>query len=188
MDMTLPMNTEFSQDRNDARLDSLRAIALDKGKNDKMNEREMNEVASQFEGMVVRQLLKEMRKTVPQEGGAIPQSHASQMYMDMVDDHWAQEISKTDSFGIKRMIVEELKAKQEKIQDPTGDQGFMTLRSNGEDDLAFIPLNQNGSNFMNLPSNEPEFLNLPKRDPFMPLNGNLHISTANIENWEDARK
>ncbi len=68
------------------------------------------DVAEAFEAFFVRTMIKEMRKSLPE--GIFGKSHASKMYLDMMDMQMAQTIASSDSLKIKEFIVEALNQRE----------------------------------------------------------------------------
>jgi len=73
------------------------------GKSKKKTEEEINEVAKGFEGVFLRMMLKEMKKTVDKTGFMGEDSSASQMYEDMMDDQLAEGLGE-EGLGIGQMV------------------------------------------------------------------------------------
>ncbi|MBI1389649.1 MAG: hypothetical protein GC154_14520 [bacterium] len=183
MDLTLPSSADaVAGGQYDAQTEKLRMMAL--GSKGKMSEKKMRETADQFEQMIVRQLLKEMRKTVPKEDGLFGEdSHAMEMYTDMSDDALAENIATNSSLGLDQTIYEELKRKNDTLADPkdvskedhsdfkslNGKYGFMNLEAKTED---FMPLHD-----------EPKMFDLKRKGgDFKSLSKATPISTDQIEN------
>ena len=182
--LTLPSTAAASP--LEGQIESLRVKSLS-GQSQKMDDRQMRAIADEFETLIMRQLLKEMRKTVPHEG-YIEQSFSTEMYMEIVDDHLARQLAETNELGLDRLIYEELKAKNEKIatpderpaqdQSPGGREGTPPPVVTGP---RFIPLAPDTEKFLELRSSSP-MMELPRpRNPYRPLNGHPRVSTSRIE-------
>ncbi len=102
--------------KDDAQLQKLNMIST-RGQSGKMKESEMRDVANQFENMVFRMLMKEMRKTVP-ENGLIEKSHSTKMYEQIADDYLVEELTKSTDLGIEGVIFKELVERNKNIVDP----------------------------------------------------------------------
>ncbi|MCS7234114.1 MAG: rod-binding protein [Synergistetes bacterium] len=63
-------------------------------------------VSQEFEAIFVHMLLRQMRKTVPQDG-LLPESRAMEIYKDMFDLALSKEIAKRELFGIAKMLYKE---------------------------------------------------------------------------------
>ncbi len=174
----------LTTDRIDGQIESLRAMPLNGQK--KLSEKQMRDTAKQFEEIVVRQLLKEMRKTVP-KNGFIEDSHATEMYMDMVDDHLAKQLADASAIGIGDLIYDELKEKNEKIENPEDIQNNGEFKALPEKDKSpaepkFMPLARDTETFMKLHSRN-RMMELPSaKDPFMPFDRSRRVTTDRIEN------
>lgn len=64
--------------------------------------------AEQFEGLMMQQMMKSMRQTVPTEGGITEASFASKVYTDMLDEEYANVASKQGGLGLADLIVTQL--------------------------------------------------------------------------------
>lgn len=174
MDILTPLNpTDLLTSRGDGNLEALQTRLQ---KNGKKSEREMQEAAGQFETMMIRQILKEMRKTVPKEGFD-EESHATEMYTEIADDYLAQQLGASKSFGIADLIYADLKKQNEKTVAPSElkkNSAFLKLptRADGSQQMQFIPLQPDTEKFMalqrsankyELPQKQPEFKELQKR-------------------------
>lgn len=169
--------------RSGSDLESLGAISL--SNNQRMSEREMRDVANQFETMLYRLVLKEMRKTVPKDG-VIGQSHATKMYQDIIDDHLAEQIATTNNLGLEEAIVKDLKQKQESIMGPKQSQQDGPIELPEREQEAggkFFPLNEPSTEaFLSLQEDK-QPIPLPKDNQGpIPLGNRTRVSTSQIDN------
>jgi len=168
--------------REDAGLASLEMISLNRS--GKKTDRQMHEIAHQFEAMVFRQLLKEMRKTVP-ESGLLENNGATEMYTDIADDYLAQQMTSTNGIGIEPIIYQELKEKNDKLVQPSEARkktDFMDLKSNSaqKDNNGFMPLHPHTERFLEL-HHSPKMMELPqKKNEFMELSKRRRVPTDKI--------
>ena len=170
-----------ASDRMDGQLESLRMMSL-QGKG-KLTDKRMKEIGDEFESMLFRQILKEMRKTIPKDG-IFEESHATEMYNEMGDDFLAKQLAESQDFGIDKQIYDELKEKNDKIADPDqkSDGSFKALNKKGEGTPEFIPLNQKKDRFFPIHS-QPKMMDLNrKQDEYMPLESRPRISSDKIKN------
>jgi flagellar protein FlgJ len=65
------------------------------------------EVARQFEALLVKQMIDSMWSTVP-KGGMISGSHEEGMYRDMLNEALAQSISEGKGIGVKDVILNDI--------------------------------------------------------------------------------
>lgn len=188
MDMTYPLNpADAVLTTDNRRVDSLRMVSLQKDA--KMTDEQMKDIASQFEAMLLRQMLKEMRKSVPQDG-YLEHSHATEMYTGMADDYMADQMAEKGSIGIGDMIYTQLKeqndslATKEELQKKSE---FMRLRKEAsamENAPVFMPLKPELSTeqFLELHKNKGRMIPLnPEGDAFLPLTSRKTLSTARIQ-------
>lgn len=180
--MMTPMDASSSSI--DGQVDSLRMMSL-RNKGDKMSPKQMREVSNQFETMVLRQLLKEMRKTVPNDG-FLERSNATEMYTDIADDYLSTQMAEKGAMGISDMIYNELKEKNDKLANK-GDlekkKDFVDLKSrdsNGEP--KFIPIKSlTADRFIDMHNKEAKMIPLPSKETqYMPLGSRRNITTDKI--------
>ncbi|MEW6238129.1 MAG: rod-binding protein [Candidatus Omnitrophota bacterium] len=168
-------------DRTDGQLESLRMMSL-QGKS-KLTDKRMKEIGDEFETLLFRQLLKEMRKTIPKDG-IFEQSHATEMYNDIGDDFLAKQLAEGQEFGIDKQIYDELKEKNDKTAEPdqAPDASFKSLNKKGEGTPQFIPLNQKRDRFFPIHS-QPKMMDLNRKEyDFMPLASRPRIPSDKIKN------
>ena len=70
------------------------------------------EAATQFESVLVQQMLKSMWQAVP-KNGLLSGSSEEQLYQEMLQQEVSSHISEHQSFGIKDMVMRELKKRGE---------------------------------------------------------------------------
>ena len=68
---------------------------------------EASKAATQFEAMLVGQMVKSMWATVPQ-GGLISGSREEEMYRDMFTDALAENIADGPGLGIKQVVLDDI--------------------------------------------------------------------------------
>lgn len=61
-----------------------------------------------FEAIFIRQMLKEMRKTVPKDG-IIPENNEQSLYISMFDEEIASKISKQGQMGLAETLFEQIR-------------------------------------------------------------------------------
>jgi Rod binding domain-containing protein len=79
------------------------------------------EAARLFENQFVRQMIREMRKTVPQNEngqGLIPESMGSKIFKDQLDDKYADQWVDHGGIGLADIIYDQLEAKE--VRDKMG--------------------------------------------------------------------
>lgn len=67
----------------------------------------MQEASKDFEALFIQSLLKEMRKTIP-ENKMFPKSNAQEMYEEMQDAELAQHMAKHQSLGLAEQVYQQL--------------------------------------------------------------------------------
>ena len=68
--------------------------------------------AQQFETMLVRLMLKEMRNTVPDDGGFVEKSAGERMFQDLMDDELAADLSQGMGMGLAEALTRQLTRNQ----------------------------------------------------------------------------
>jgi len=70
----------------------------------------LHEASQQFESLFIDMLFKEMRKTAPQVSLTGKPSNAEQMFGEMLDEKRAEELAKSDSLGIAKVVENQLRS------------------------------------------------------------------------------
>jgi Rod binding domain-containing protein len=86
-------------------------------------EEKVTELSRQFEAVLLRQILKDVQKTVIKTS-LMPQTAGHEMYQDMVTNQLADGISQSGSFGfahslrheLSRQVLSEKKSKEDKVE------------------------------------------------------------------------
>ena len=73
------------------------------------HEEQIKKAATQFEAMLVNEMLKSMQATVPQ-GGFLSGSKEESTYQDMFHEALANSIAEHQSIGVKDVIIRDIKA------------------------------------------------------------------------------
>ena len=95
-------------DRLKASLTRARGVQKDgEGAQRTENPEEVKKAATQFEALLVHQMMKSMWKTVHSEG-LLTGSREEELYRDMLNEAIAGDISKGQGIGIKEIIMREL--------------------------------------------------------------------------------
>lgn len=64
--------------------------------------------AREFEAYFIQILLREMRNTIPDDGGLIPTSQAERIFTEMLDEEIAKEAARAGGIGLAEVIVQQL--------------------------------------------------------------------------------
>lgn len=83
---------------------------LEKAKESGNNE-ELKEACNEFEAVFINTLLKNMRRTIP-ENDFIKKSHARKVFEGMMDEKIADEMASGQGIGLSKMLYNELKNNQ----------------------------------------------------------------------------
>ena len=65
-----------------------------------------------LEGLFMNELMKEMRKSV-QDEGIFKKSHATEIYEEMLDEVYSQAMADSGQFGIAQQIAAQLQLREE---------------------------------------------------------------------------
>ena len=90
----------------------------------KQHEQEIKKAATQFESLLVKEMLKSMWSTVPKEG-ILSGSKEEEIYQDMFQDSLADSISEHQSIGVREIIMKDIKASENRAKKggPAGGSG-----------------------------------------------------------------
>jgi flagellar protein FlgJ len=73
-----------------------------------LREKKLKELCEEFESILIYQLLKEARKTIPENQGIFKKSFVQKIYEDMLYQEYARLIAKNYQFGIAEKIYNSL--------------------------------------------------------------------------------
>ncbi len=104
------------------RIETPAAPATDKKHTD------LKKAAQQFEGYFLNAMLKEMRKTVPEDKLLGDDGHGQEIFRDMMDQTISESMSKRGDFGIAKMMYDQLASS---LGDAPGAAGSPPAPSNG---------------------------------------------------------
>jgi len=65
-----------------------------------------------LEGLFLKELLKEMRKSIPDDG-IFKKSHATEIYEEMLDDVYSKAMADSGQFGIAKQIAAQVQLQEE---------------------------------------------------------------------------
>ncbi len=74
---------------------------------DAFREQRSDRAYKAFEAMFLQVMLKEMRKTVPSDGGIFPKTEATETFEEMLDAALAQNMAESGQLGIARQLAAE---------------------------------------------------------------------------------
>lgn len=74
-------------------------------------EAKLKRACADFESLFISQMLKSMRKTVP-ENGLLQKGNTDRIYEALFHEHLAAEISRTRGIGLARVLFEGLKGRE----------------------------------------------------------------------------
>jgi len=70
--------------------------------------RAIQEAAEAFESYFLQIMLREMRKTIPDDGGIIPTSQAERIFTEMLDEEIAKEAARSGGIGLAQTIIQQM--------------------------------------------------------------------------------
>ena len=79
------------------------------------HEKEIEKAATQFEALLVQEMIKEMWATVP-KGGLLSGSSEEDTYQEMYRQALAQSIAERQSIGVKDVIIRDIKASESRTK------------------------------------------------------------------------
>ena len=68
----------------------------------------IQEAAEAFESYFLQIMLREMRRTLPEDGGIIPTSQGERIFTEMLDEEKAQEMARAGGIGLAQTIVQQM--------------------------------------------------------------------------------
>ncbi|MBX7144136.1 MAG: rod-binding protein [Oligoflexia bacterium] len=89
------------------------ATGLHGARSAQQHQAEVTKAATQFEAMLVQEMLKSMWSTVPQNG-LISGSREEEMFRDMFNEGLANQISEGPGLGIKDVVIREITRAEKK--------------------------------------------------------------------------
>ena len=120
----------------------------------KVTEEKLREVADLYEKYFIKEMIKQMKSTLP-EGGVIKKNNAEKIFQEQLDDQYSTEWNKRGSFGLSDMIHEQLMSRfgeqfgleKKKLDKPSGPIPF-----GPESQLKKVPsLSENSETFRIMP-------------------------------------
>lgn len=119
----------------------------------------------ELEQLFIMMLMKEMRKTVPENEGFFESSSELKIYREMMDEVISEKMAEAGQLGLAKMMAEQLRV-QELVDavDPSLERGPIPLKNEasfiglGSVESKAIPLEKRGS--------EPDFVPFSGRRPF----------------------
>lgn len=92
---------------------SLERTGKVKALGEKSSEQEIQKAATDFEGLLLNQMLQSMWNTVPQNG-MLTGSREESLYRDMLNEQLAQSMANNQSLGIKEIIARDMRKSEKK--------------------------------------------------------------------------
>ncbi|MBC8204805.1 rod-binding protein [bacterium] len=80
------------------------------------DEKKLLHVCQQFEAIFIRQMLKEMRKTIPKDG-MFPESNERSFYTSMFDEKVADTVAENGRIGLADMLFKQMSPRYHRIED-----------------------------------------------------------------------
>ena len=71
------------------------------------DDKKLKEACKQFEAYFIKQMFKEMRKTIP-ENDFLEKSHGRNIFEDMLDEEYANEASEGRGIGLSQALYKQL--------------------------------------------------------------------------------
>lgn len=97
--------------------------SIDFKKETSISNEKMREVADMYEKHFIKEMMKQMKATLP-ENGLIKKNNAEDIFQDQLDDQYSSEWNKRGGFGISDMMYEQLTqrfgSKENPLEKPAG--------------------------------------------------------------------
>ena len=87
-------------------------VAMGRASVEAFREARSEKAFKDLEGLFMNELMKEMRKSVSDEG-IFKKSHATKMYEEMLDEVYSQAMADSGQFGIAKQIAAQLQLREE---------------------------------------------------------------------------
>ena len=68
----------------------------------------IRDAAEAFESYFLQIMLREMRRTIPDDGGIIPRSQGERIFTEMLDEQKAIDMARAGGIGLGQMIIEQM--------------------------------------------------------------------------------
>jgi len=80
---------------------------LNKAAKGKEDDEKLMDACQQFESIFVHQMISQMRAAIP-EGGLFEKSQGEKIFQDMLDEKYAENISKAGGIGLAKILYNQL--------------------------------------------------------------------------------
>ena len=87
-------------------------VAIGRPNVEAFREARSEQAFKELEGLFLKELLKEMCKSIPDKG-IFKKSHATEMYEEMLDEVFSQAMAGSGQFGIAKQIAAQLQLREE---------------------------------------------------------------------------
>ena len=68
----------------------------------------IREAAEAFESYFIQMMLREMRRTVPQDQGLFQKSMGERIFREMLDEEMSKEMARAGGIGLSQIIIQQL--------------------------------------------------------------------------------
>lgn len=93
-------------------INPLTASAMGSASVEAFREARSEKAFKDLEGLFMNELMKEMRKSIPDEG-IFKKSNATKMYEEMLDEVYSQAMADSGQFGIAKQIAAQFQLREE---------------------------------------------------------------------------
>ncbi len=93
-------------------INPITANAIGASKVESFREARSEQAFKDLEGLFLKELLKEMRKSIPDEG-IFKKSHSTEMYEEMLDDVYSKAMADSGQFGIAKQVAAQIQLREE---------------------------------------------------------------------------
>ncbi|KJS85456.1 MAG: hypothetical protein JM58_08425 [Peptococcaceae bacterium BICA1-8] len=88
------------------------AQILNNVENGKEDDAKLMDACQQLESVFVHQMISQMRATIP-EGGLLGKSQGEEIFQDMLDEKYAENVSKAGGMGLAKILYDQLSTKKQ---------------------------------------------------------------------------
>jgi len=88
----------------------------------RFNQARSEKAFKDLEALFLHELVKEMRKTVPEDEGIFGKSAATTTFQEMLDEVFSQAMAESGQFGIAKQLAAEVRMQEERAASGSADQ------------------------------------------------------------------
>ncbi len=95
---------------------------------DEKADEELKVACKEFESYFIQTIMKEMRKTIPEDDGFIKKSQGEKIFTDLLDQEYAKMSADQGSFGLANTLYKQMSTKGKVIMDPSEAKNYLAQK------------------------------------------------------------